>query len=57
MNKLTEKQIRMLLSLTKPAAPFSEEKKILDDYAKELGFQSHDDFLTRTGLMDKFSSE
>lgn len=57
MNDFTKEEYAALSAIAKPVIPFSIIQKKLDEKAIELGYENHNDFLTRTGWKERFCNE
>ena len=54
MNDFTKEEISVLKLLAKPMVSFSLILEQMNKKAQELGYESHDDFLTKTGWKERF---
>ena len=54
MNDFTKEELSVLKLLAKPMVSFDFILNTINKKAKELGYESHDDFLTKTGWKERF---
>lgn len=57
MNEFTKEELELLSRLSKPKYGFAEVMKKLDENAQQNDYESHDDFLTKTGWKERFCKD
>ena len=57
IEELTQEEQMCLDKLKKPIFTFDDVQKAMDEKAQELGYEDHNDFLTKTGWFNRFDKD